>query len=146
MSALPFWQTKKLHEMTKAEWESLCDGCALCCLQKLQDEDTEEVYYTDLRCHYLDGKTHQCTIYHERHEKVPECVWLTPEQAHEFKWLPPTCAYRLIAEGKPLYDWHPLISGDPNSVHKAGISLKGQTTPDNQVPEDEWQDRIIWKA
>lgn len=146
MSAQPFWQTKKLHEMSKDEWESLCDGCGLCCLQKLEDEDTGEVYYTDLHCHYLDTNTMQCTTYETRHEKVPTCVWLTPEQAHQFHWLPRTCAYRLIAEGKPLYDWHPLISGRAESVHEAGISLRGQTIPDNTIPESQWQDRIICKA
>lgn len=145
MSAQPFWQSKKLHEMTSAEWESLCDGCGLCCLQKLQDDESDEVYYTNLHCQYRD-KQHRCTIYQQRHEKVPECVWLTPDQAHEFKWLPPTCAYRLLAEGKPLYDWHPLISGDAQSVHRAGISLKGLTLADNLIPEQDWEDHIIWKA
>ena len=132
--------------MTQQEWESLCDGCALCCLQKLEDEDTGDVYYTDLHCHYLDTKNHQCTVYTDRHKKVPECVWLTPEQAHQFHWLPKTCAYRLIAEGKPLYDWHPLISGRAESVHEAGISMRGRSIPDNSIPESQWQDRIICKA
>lgn len=146
MTNKPFWEAKKLHEMTKAEWESLCDGCALCCLQKLEDEDTGEVYYTDLHCHYLDSKSHQCTVYNDRNRLVPECVWLTPEQAHQFHWLPRTCAYRLLAEGKPLYDWHPLISGRVESVHEAGISMRGKSIPDNSIPEEQWQDRIICKA
>ena len=88
----------------------------------------------------------RCTVYQQRQEKVPACVWLTPEQASQFFWLPDTCAYRLLAEGKPLFDWHPLISGDPNSVHKAGISIAGKGVPDDQVPEDDWEDHIIWKA
>jgi uncharacterized cysteine cluster protein YcgN (CxxCxxCC family) len=132
--------------MSKPEWESLCDGCARCCLHKLEDEDTDEVYYTDIHCRYMDKNDCSCTVYQTRNEKVPECIWLTPEQAHSFHWLPDTCAYRLVAEGKPLYDWHPLISGDPDSVHKSGISLQGKGIPDDKIPEEEWQSRIIWKA
>jgi uncharacterized cysteine cluster protein YcgN (CxxCxxCC family) len=132
--------------MSKQEWESLCDGCARCCLHKLEDEDTDEVYYTDVHCRYMDKNDCSCTVYQTRNEKVPECIWLTPEQAHSFHWLPDTCAYRLVAEGKPLYDWHPLISGDPDSVHKSGISLQGKGIPDDKIPEEEWQSRIIWKA
>ena len=104
------------------------------------------MYYTDIHCRYLDKNDCSCTVYQTRNEKVPECIWLTPEQAHSFHWLPDTCAYRLVAEGKPLYDWHPLISGDPNSVHAAEISLKGTGIPDDKIPEEEWQSRIIWKA
>ena len=146
MSAQPFWETKTLKQMSKQEWESLCDGCARCCLHKLEDEDNDEVYYTDVHCRYMDKNDCSCTVYQTRNEKVPECIWLTPEQAHSFHWLPDTCAYRLVAEGKPLYDWHPLISGDPDSVHKSGISLQGKGIPDDKIPEEEWQSRIIWKA
>jgi len=146
VSAQPFWKTKSLKEMTKQEWESLCDGCARCCLHKLEDEDDGEVYYTDIHCRYLQRDNCGCTVYQTRNEKVPECIWLTPEQAASFKWLPDTCAYRLLAEGKDLYDWHPLVSGDKNSVHEADISIRNKGIPDDQVAEDEWQDRIIWKA
>jgi uncharacterized cysteine cluster protein YcgN (CxxCxxCC family) len=146
VSAKPFWESKTLKQMSKQEWESLCDGCARCCLHKLEDEDTDEVYYTDVHCRYMDKNDCSCTVYQTRNEKVPECIWLTPEQAHSFHWLPDTCAYRLVAEGKPLYDWHPLISGDPDSVHKSGISLQGKGIPDDKIPEEEWQSRIIWKA
>ena len=145
-AAKPFWESKTLKQMSKQEWESLCDGCARCCLHKLEDEDTDEVYYTDVHCRYMDKNDCSCTVYQTRNEKVPECIWLTPEQAHSFHWLPDTCAYRLVAEGKPLYDWHPLISGDPDSVHKAEISLQGKGIPDDKIPEEEWQSRIIWKA
>lgn len=141
-----FWEQKSLHEMTPAEWESLCDGCARCCLHKLQDEDTDEVYYTDVHCRYLDKDNCQCGVYQERQSKVPNCIWLTADQAHEFKWLPDTCAYRLLAEGKQLAKWHPLISGDPKSVHRAGISMRHKGIADDQIDEEAWQDRIIWKA
>lgn len=146
MSAQPFWKVKSLKEMNKQEWESLCDGCARCCLHKLEDEDDGEVYYTDIHCRYLERNTCGCTVYESRNKKVPECIWLTPEQASSFKWLPDTCAYRLLAEGKDLYDWHPLVSGDKESVHRAEISIKNKGIADNKVPEREWQDHIIWKA
>jgi uncharacterized protein len=146
VSEVPFWQRKTLHEMSREEWESLCDGCARCCLHKLQDEDTDEVYYTDIHCRYLQQPECRCSQYVDRQKKVPTCVWLTPDQATSFFWLPETCAYRLLAEGKPLADWHPLISGDPGSVHKAGISIAGMGIADDQVPEEDWEDHIIWKA
>ena len=146
MSQQAFWLSKSLQDMTRQEWESLCDGCARCCLHKLEDEDTGEVYYTDIHCRYMETSNCRCAVYQERAEKVPTCVWLTPEQAEQFFWLPETCAYRLLAEGKPLFDWHPLISGDPDSVHRADISIAGKGIADHLVPEDDWQDHIIWKA
>lgn len=146
MSQPAFWVSKSLDEMNQKEWESLCDGCARCCLHKLEDEDTGEVYYTEIHCRYMDTDNCRCTVYQERQKKVPTCVWLTPEQAEQFFWLPETCAYRLLAEGKPLFDWHPLISGDPDSVHRADISIAGKGIADNLVPEEDWQDHIIWKA
>ncbi|MEQ3692920.1 MAG: YcgN family cysteine cluster protein [Thalassolituus sp.] len=146
MSAQPFWETTSLKDMTRKQWESLCDGCALCCLHKLEDEDTEEVYYTDVHCRYMDTANCNCTVYLERQEKVPNCVWLTPDQASKFHWLPDSCAYRVLAEGRKLAEWHPLISGDPNSVHEAGVSIKGKGVADNQVAEEDWEDHIIWKA
>jgi uncharacterized cysteine cluster protein YcgN (CxxCxxCC family) len=142
----PFWQRKTLQQMTPSEWESLCDGCAKCCLHKLEDEDTGDVYYTDVHCRYLNTDNCQCTVYQQRQQKVPHCVWLTPEQAQAFFWLPDTCAYRLLAEGKPLPSWHPLITGNPNSVHEAGISLLGKGVNETQVREQDWEDHIIWKA
>ena len=146
MSAQPFWETTSLKDMTRKQWESLCDGCALCCLHKLEDEDTEEVYYTDVHCRYMDTANCNCTVYLERQEKVPNCVWLTPDQASKFHWLPDSCAYRVLAEGRKLAEWHPLISGDPNSVHEAGVSIKGKGVADDQVAEEDWEDHIIWKA
>ena len=107
----PFWQTKTLTDMSRDEWESLCDGCAKCCLQKLEDEDSGKVYYTKVVCRYLDEARCRCSHYQERNELVPTCVWLRPEDVAEFHWLPSTCAYRLIADGKDLPDWHHLVSG-----------------------------------
>ncbi|MGB1092101.1 MAG: YcgN family cysteine cluster protein [Oceanobacter sp.] len=146
MSDTAFWQVKSLDQMTPQEWESLCDGCAKCCLHKLEDEDSGEVWYTNIHCRYLESESCQCTVYQQRNEKVPTCVWLTADQAREFKWLPDTCAYRLLAENKPLPDWHPLVSGDKESVHNADVSIKNKGISDDQVPEDDWEDHIIWKA
>ena len=146
MKDKPFWETHSLDQMNKEQWESLCDGCALCCLHKLEDEDTAEVYYTDVHCRYMNEDSCRCTVYQERQEKVPHCVWLTPEQAHSFHWLPETCAYRLLSEGKKLYDWHPLISGSSETVHDADISIRNKGIADDQIDEELLQDRIIWKA
>ncbi|MEK9764868.1 MAG: YcgN family cysteine cluster protein, partial [Thalassolituus sp.] len=104
------------------------------------------VYYTDVHCRYMDTNNCQCTVYQERKKKVPYCAWLTPDQVSQFKWLPETCAYRLLAEGRPLAAWHPLMSGSPDSVHDAGISIKGKGVPEDKVAEEDWEDHIIWKA
>ena len=122
----PFWKTKKLSEMTDAEWESLCDGCGRCCLVKLEDEDTGEVAYTDVGCTLLEGDTCRCRDYEGRQARVPDCVRLTADTVRTLSWLPPTCAYRLLAEGRDLPWWHPLLSGDPDTVHGAGISVRGR--------------------
>jgi uncharacterized protein len=140
-----FWEKVPLGKMTKAEWEALCDGCGKCCLNKIEFEDTGEVAFTRLSCRLLDGETCRCTQYPIRHQFVPDCVTLTPAKLPDVAyWLPRTCAYRLLHEGKPLFDWHPLVSGDPDSVHKAGASVKGWTIPEFEVPdEDDWEDHII---
>lgn len=137
-----FWEQKSLEEMNKAEWESLCDGCAKCCLHKLEDEDTGEVYYTKVVCKYM-GNDCRCTEYEKRNDLVPNCVWLSPEKVSEFHWLPSTCAYRLISENKPLEAWHPLISGSSESVHSAGISIKGRALSERYVHEDGYEEHII---
>ncbi len=131
----PFWETKTLDEMNEREWEALCDGCARCCLIKLEDPDTGDVDYTDLACKLLDLETCRCRDYPNRCVRVPGCVRVTPELAQGESWLPSTCAYRLIAEGKTLYWWHPLVSGDARTVHEAGISVRHKV-----IRESRWID------
>ena len=138
-----FWREQSLAEMSDAQWESLCDGCARCCMIKLQDEDTEEVHYTALVCDLLDITACRCTRYPQRHELVADCVVLTPERAAQFDWLPTTCAYRVLAEGGDLAWWHPLVSGDPESVHLAGVSVRDKVVPQSTVHEDEHQEMVI---
>ncbi|MBU2862243.1 YcgN family cysteine cluster protein [Reinekea forsetii] len=138
-----FWQTKTLQEMSRREWESLCDGCGKCCLQKLEDEEDESVYYTSVVCQYMTDDC-RCSEYQNRQKLVPNCVWLKPEDVDSFFWLPSTCAYRLIAEGKPLPDWHPLVSGDPQRIHAVNVSVTSlDLVRDNEVPEEEWQNYVI---
>ena len=138
-----FWELP-LKSLTPEEWEALCDGCGKCCLNKLEDEDTGEVAFTRVSCRLLDSQTCRCTSYANRHDYVPECVVLTPKKIAEVAyWLPRTCAYRLRAEGKPLESWHPLISGDAESVHKAGISVRGWTVSEASVTEDDWENLLI---
>ena len=122
----PFWKTKRLAEMTPAEWESLCDGCGKCCLMKLEYEDTGEIDWTNVACHQLDHKSCRCKAYALRQVLVEDCVSLTPDKIDEITWLPATCGYRLVNEGRDLYWWHPLVSGDPDTVHQAGISVRGR--------------------
>jgi uncharacterized protein len=126
--AEPFWKTKSLEEMSASEWESLCDGCGKCCLSKLEDEDTGDIYFTSVGCRLFDAGTCRCRDYPNRLAVVQDCVGLTPANVRTIAWLPGTCAYRLVAEGRDLFDWHPLVSGDPDSVHRAGISMRGRVT------------------
>ena len=139
-----FWRQKSLEEMTRDEWESLCDGCGRCCLLKLEDEDTGEIAYTDIHCRLFDPDTCKCGNYSLRKQLVKGCVILTPDTIDEDKeWMPTTCAYRLLAEGKDLPSWHPLVSGRSNSVAEAGISVQGLTVPEYEVDEEDYEDRII---
>lgn len=137
-----FWETKPLEAMSRDEWEALCDNCAKCCLHKLEDEDTGEVYYTKVVCRYMDEDC-RCTEYQRRNELVPNCVWLRPEDVEDFHWLPSTCAYRLVAEGKTLPSWHPLVSGSSDTVHTAGISIQGRALSEEYVHPDGLQEHII---
>ena len=130
MAEQPFWRRKTLAEMTRGEWESLCDGCAKCCLDKLQDDDTGEISYTEVACRLLDLGTCRCTDYANRKRFVPDCVVLTPRMVARLTWLPSSCAYRLISEGRDLEWWHPLVSGDPETVHRAGVSVRGRAVPE----------------
>ena len=139
-----FWETVAMDRLSKPEWEALCDGCGKCCLNKLEDEDTGEVALTRLACRLLDDESCLCSQYPIRHQFVPECIVLTPKTLRDnLYWLPQTCAYRLVFEGRPLYHWHPLISGDPETVHEAGVSVRGLTIPEFEVGEDDWEDHII---
>jgi uncharacterized cysteine cluster protein YcgN (CxxCxxCC family) len=139
-----FWEQYAIDRLTQAEWEALCDGCGKCCLNKLEDEDTGEVALTRIACRLLDDSTCRCSQYPIRHQFVPECIVLSPQNMDKnLYWMPETCAYKLLWQGKRLYDWHPLITGDPRSVHDAGVSVQGMTIPEFDVPEDDWEDYII---
>ncbi|MBC2776268.1 YcgN family cysteine cluster protein [Parasphingopyxis marina] len=122
-----FWETKTLDRMTRAEWESLCDGCGKCCLHKIQDADTDEVLPTNVACKLLDRDSARCSDYRHRKARVPDCLRLTARNVNRHPWLPETCAYRLLANGEPLPDWHYLVCGDPEAVHRAGESTRGWT-------------------
>lgn len=139
----PFWETKTLEEMTREEWESLCDGCGNCCLHKLENPETGEVFRTNVACRFLDPQSSLCTAYGQRFKLVQDCIQLTPRRVRKFNWLPETCAYRLIAAGKPLAWWHPLVSGDPSSVHRAGISVRNRTISEADMGGRELEDFII---
>jgi uncharacterized cysteine cluster protein YcgN (CxxCxxCC family) len=138
-----FRESKSLAEMTGAEWESLCDGCARCCMIKLEDEDTGDVHYTSLVCDLLDTDACRCTRYPRRHELVPDCIEFDADLAATLRWLPTSCAYRRLAEGRGLPDWHPLISGRADSVHEAGISVRGRVLHAGEVHEDELEAHVI---
>lgn len=142
---LPFWKRKRLTEMSAREWESLCDGCGKCCLHKLQDDETGKVYYTNVACRLLDCGTCRCTDYDNRKRKVPNCVQLTPDNIDELFWMPQTCAYRLLAEGRDLPDWHPLVTGDPNSTLKAGHSVAGRVIPEGRAYPDLTRHLVDWE-
>jgi uncharacterized cysteine cluster protein YcgN (CxxCxxCC family) len=139
----PFWKFKQLHDMTPEEWESLCDGCGICCLYKLEDEETGEILYTNVACRLLNPNTCRCTDYEHRTKEMPTCLNLTPRLVPKLKWLPSTCAYRRIANGEDLYAWHPLISGNPDAAHFAGISVRGKTIPESTVNLNDLEDFII---
>ena len=136
-----FWEDTPLEALDRAQWEALCDGCGKCCVHKLEDDVTGELFPTNVACKLLDRHSGLCSDYRHRRAYVPECVRLTPKLAATLDWLPDTCAYRLRAEGKPLADWHPLNSGDPESVHKAGISVRGWTV--SEVDAGELEDHIL---
>ena len=129
----PFWRTKSLGEMTAAEWESLCDGCGKCCLEKLEDAESGEISHTNVACRLLNVRTCRCTRYAERRRFVPNCEQLDPDNVLRFRWLPSSCAYRLLSEGRDLPWWHPLVSGDPELVHRLGFSVRGRAVPERRA-------------
>ncbi|CAA9889779.1 conserved hypothetical protein [Candidatus Methylobacter favarea] len=138
---MSFWKTKKLHEMTTGEWESICDGCGKCCLHKLEDEDTGDIFFTSVVCNLIDLKTCRCSRYSERTRLVPECLDLKQHDFAEFNWLPATCAYRLLSDGKELPGWHPLVSGSAGSVNEAGVSISSYAMKESQI--NDLEDHII---
>ena len=142
-----FWEHKTLAAMSADEWEQLCDGCARCCLLKLEDAETGEIHYTHVACDLLDQDTCRCTRYPERHELVPDCIDFDAERVADLSWLPLSCAYRRIADGRGLADWHPLVSGRPESVHEAGVSVRHRVLSAGSVHPDELEDHVIrWIA
>jgi len=139
-----FWETTHITRMTQDEWEALCDGCGKCCMNKLEDEDTGDVVLTCVACRLFDDTTCRCAQYDIRHQFVPECISLSPgNMDRNLYWMPETCAYKLLWQGKPLFDWHPLISGDAQTVHDAGVSMQNATHPEFEIPEDEWENHVI---
>ncbi len=140
----PYWDAKPLEALTQEEWESLCDGCGRCCLVKLEDEDTGKVHFTDVACRLFDANSCRCGDYRQRRRKVKDCLKLTPGLVRELGWLPPTCAYRLRAEGRRLRWWHPLVSGSAETVHEAGISVRGRVAAsESEVGLNTYPDHIV---
>lgn len=139
----PFWKTKTLDAMTREEWESLCDGCARCCMVKLEDEDTSAIYLTRLSCAMLDTKTCRCKNYPQRFKLMPDCIEITLEKVKELAWLPESCGYRRVAEGRDLAWWHPLVSGSADTVHEAGISVRGFAMSEKRVKPENYVRYIV---
>jgi uncharacterized cysteine cluster protein YcgN (CxxCxxCC family) len=139
----PYWERKTLAEMSREEWEGLCDGCGRCCLHKLEEEESGHLAYTAVACRLLDTRTGQCSDYPRRQDKVPDCLVLDPGRVSEFVWLPQSCAYRRLAEGRGLASWHPLVSGDPETVHRAGISVGGRVVSEAHVPASHLHEYVI---
>jgi uncharacterized cysteine cluster protein YcgN (CxxCxxCC family) len=143
MTTDAFWRSKTLREMTREEWESLCDGCAQCCRLKLEDIDSGDIGVTDVVCELLDRRSCRCTHYAERHARVLDCIEIDADSVTTLRWLPETCAYRLVAEGRDLPEWHHLVCGDRDEVHRAGRSVRGQVQSERYVPAGDLESRIV---
>lgn len=143
MAQEPFWRRKTLTQMSASEWEALCDGCGRCCLHSLEDEESGEVYSTNVACRLLDTNSCRCSQYSQRKALVPDCIQLQVKDIPEFSWLPRTCAYRCLSEGRPLPEWHPLVSGDAQSVHLAGMSVRGSVVSEELVHPDDMEEHIV---
>lgn len=137
MSNPPFWKTKSLAQMSTAEWESLCDGCGKCCCIRMEDEDNGKIYVTNVSCKLFDSATCRCVDYEDRRKTVPDCVQVTPGNVAGLKWMPQTCSYRLLSEGKPLPEYHHLITGDRNSIHDAGMSVQNAVIPEGEIEDED---------
>ncbi len=133
----PFWKIKSLKEMTRDEWESLCDGCGICCVEKIEDRETGKIELTSVSCHFLDTINCRCLVYADRMLVNPDCIELSPDRLKQIMWLPRTCAYRCLAEGREMERWHPLVSGDPNTVHRAGISIRDRVVSGQYVHHED---------
>jgi len=135
--------SQKLQRVGLRDWEQLCDGCARCCLHKIEFEDTGEIVYTSIACRYLDQHSCRCGVYDERTRLVPTCCRLSPDNLNDVYFMPETCAYRLLAQGQELAPWHPMMSGDPDTVHSAGISVRGRVVSESDVDSDDWPAYVI---
>jgi len=135
---MPFWEAKTLEEMTDEEWESVCDGCGRCCLHKLEDDETGEVHFTRVSCKLLNVSTCRCSDYADRFSQVPDCLTIKPLTREKINWLPESCAYRKLSEGKPLENWHPLISGTSQSVHSSRISVSDRCISETEVADSDY--------
>lgn len=138
-----FWKNKKLQEMSSEEWEALCDGCGICCMYKIEDADTGDIVLTSVACRFLDLESITCQLYDKRFSAMPTCIKLTPSKVERLEWLPNTCAYRLVLQGKPLPKWHPLVSGNKNTVHEAGISVRGKVLSESDVNLNDLEDFVV---
>ena len=143
MENAPFWKKIPLEELSTEQWESLCDGCGRCCLNKLEDEDTGEIVWTNVACSLLNDETCKCGDYPNRSKLVPDCIQLTAKNVRDLSWLPATCGYRLVRDGKDLYWWHPLVSGDPDTVHMAGIAVRGMTVSEDDVAVEDYENYLV---
>ena len=138
-----FWETIPFDQLSQTQWESICDGCAQCCAHKLQDEDTDEIFYTNVVCEYLDTQKCQCSVYTDRHTYVPDCIKITPENAKELSWIPETCGYKRLANGKPLPEWHPLVTGERDSTELANMSIRDKVISEADIVMDDLEDYLV---